>query len=255
MTPYFFYAICHPKPVIFFNFISKLIISNDSVHTLFFFKVRNSISLVASMGLEQLSLERPKITLSPNAPIILEQNAVSHPMTPHLFYSFNLFSHLIPLGGKTGALHLYPFHMWVPPTGFLWKKKDVKNKRIQKYWAHDLKPKFKEDSRNVPDAWKPCIAVRSAKHNIGIFIVLHVEKLCQDKWYLACVNPSHDNCKCLSLFQRQCIFFLTNIAPKDLSSSDGFAGFHCHIQFTDIVVTFNLIDTHMFLFLYFKWFN
>ena len=51
-------------------------------------------------------------------------------------------------------------------------------------------------------------------------------------------------------------FFKTNIAPKDLSSSDGFAGFQSHILFIDIVATFKIIDTHMFLFfiLFFKWF-
>ena len=45
--------------------------------------------------------ERPKITFSPNEPMILDQNAVSHPTTP--FFSFFPPSPM-PLNAKTGAL-------------------------------------------------------------------------------------------------------------------------------------------------------
>ena len=66
--------ISHPKLVIF-NFSSKLIISNDSESS-FHRKTKNYILT-----------------------IILDQNAVFHPMTP-IYFIF--FSHLMPLGAKTG---------------------------------------------------------------------------------------------------------------------------------------------------------
>ena len=50
---------------------------------------------------EQLSLKDQKITFSPNASIILDQNAVSHPMTP---YFFSIFISPDATGCETGAL-------------------------------------------------------------------------------------------------------------------------------------------------------
>ena len=64
MTPYFC-LICHPKPVFFPKFNSKLVISNDSVHNLSF---KENVIQVASIELEQFSLT--------------DQKLHSHPMTP-----------------------------------------------------------------------------------------------------------------------------------------------------------------------------
>ena len=68
--PLFFLLICHPKPMILCTIIP--------------FKVGNSVGNSRCFcGTETALIERPKITFSPNAPIILDQNVVSHPMTPH----------------------------------------------------------------------------------------------------------------------------------------------------------------------------
>ena len=37
-----------------------------------------------------------------------------------LTHIFLLFSHLMPLGAKTGAVHLHRFHIWVSPWDFNW---------------------------------------------------------------------------------------------------------------------------------------
>ena len=124
MTPYFFEnQWLSLNDLVTFSFdlspkASNLSISTENrtfqmrLCTIFLFEVRNSL-LGASMRLERLSPKAknyiltqsphnfgPKCGLSPNDPIF-----------------FKFFSHPMPLGAKTGALHLYRFHIyeWPPP--------------------------------------------------------------------------------------------------------------------------------------------
>ena len=88
-----------PKTSIFFNFYRRLVISNNSVHNIPFLK---------------LVIQYKLLLWDWNGSIILDQNAVSHPMTP-----FQFFSKPIPLGAKTGALYLFQFYAWVHPGYFV----------------------------------------------------------------------------------------------------------------------------------------
>ena len=83
-----FLSICHPKPVIVqFQQIFK------------WFSLHN-LNIRCFYGTGTALTKRAKMTFSPNAPIILDKNAVSHPVTP---YFCKFFSHSMPLDEKTSA--------------------------------------------------------------------------------------------------------------------------------------------------------
>ena len=77
--------------------------------TIFLLKVRNSI-WVASVERELLSLKDQRLHSHPVPPLILDQNALSHPMTPIFFFFFNISLTLCPRVQK-----LVPYTFLCPP--------------------------------------------------------------------------------------------------------------------------------------------
>ena len=78
----FFLSICHPKPV-FLQFQQQIGYFKWFCAQSSFLKLEINVSYF--YGTSTSLTEKPNISFSPNAPLILDQNAISHSMTPYFF--------------------------------------------------------------------------------------------------------------------------------------------------------------------------
>ena len=122
------YLCCHPKtPYFWWNVSSSIALTQRP--PIFWLWLPQKLLLFVSISSTNWSFsmifffflqippfkaltERSKVTFSPNAHYILNQNLTSHPMTPHFL---RLCSHRMPNPLEVWALHLYLFDTGVPP--------------------------------------------------------------------------------------------------------------------------------------------